>query len=212
MSFNHCPLCSSKNTQLYHTDNTREYHKCWACDFIFVPVVFHLSEVAEKSRYDLHNNDSHDANYRQFLSQVANPLLERHPKEARGLDFGCGPGPTLSVMLKEKGCKVDLYDKFYAKNDEVFTRQYDFITATEVVEHLRNPAFEIKRLIGLLKPQSMLFLMTEMLSDNTKFADWYYKNDPSHVGFFSQKTFANLAKRWQLKLTIISDRVVILQR
>jgi len=182
------------------------------CEFVFVPSAFHLSEVDEKSRYDQHNNDPNDTDYRRFLSQVAKPLLERLPKQAKGLDFGCGPGPTLSVMFEEQGYTVDLFDKFYAQNDAVFHCKYDFIIATEVVEHLSQPAFELSRLCDMLNPSGVLGVMTEMLSDSVSFTDWYYKNDPSHIGFFSRKTFLYLAKLWQLKLTIVSDRVVIFEK
>jgi 2-polyprenyl-3-methyl-5-hydroxy-6-metoxy-1,4-benzoquinol methylase len=168
--------------------------------------------VEEKARYDLHNNDPNDADYRRFLSQVADPLCQRLPKRAEGLDFGCGPGPTLSVMLEERGYKVDLFDKFYAQDRAVFSRKYDFITATEVLEHLSQPAFELNRLYNMLNPGGVLGVMTEMLPDNTHFADWYYKNDPTHIMFFSQKTFQYLAKLWRAKLTIVSDRVVIFEK
>ena len=212
MKSHNCPLCSSSKTQLYHADDTRQYRACTVCEFVFVPSVFHLSEIDEKSRYDQHNNDPNDANYRRFLSQVAQPLFQRLPKGVKGLDFGCGPGPTLSIMLEEQGYSVDLFDKFYAQNDVVFNCKYDFITATEVLEHLSQPAFELNRLCRMLNPGGTLWIMTEMLSANVNFADWYYKKDPSHIGFFSRKTFLYLANLWQIKLTIVSNRVVILEK
>ena len=211
MNSHHCPLCSSAQSKLYHTDSTREYYQCLRCDFFFVPSAFHLTDCEEKARYDLHQNDQNDLNYRQFLSQVSEPLLDRLAKQSTGLDFGCGPGPTLSIMLEEAGHQVDLYDKFYAQNDEVFSRKYNFIAATEVVEHLRDPAFELQRLIKMLKPKGVLVLMTEMLNDSSMFAEWYYKNDPSHVGFFNRNSFIEAAKAWQVKLTIVSERVVIFE-
>ncbi len=212
MKLHNCPLCSSKQTQLYYTDDTRQYHACSACGFIFVPSVFHLSEVEQKTRYDLHNNDPNDADYRGFLSQVAEPLLERIPKESEGLDFGCGPGPTLSIMLEEQGCKVDLFDKFFAQNNEVFSRKYDFITATEVLEHLSQPAFELNRLYNMLNSGGVLGVMTEMLSDNTSFADWYYKNDPTHIGFFNRTSLQRLARTWCAEVEILSSRVVLITK
>jgi len=40
------------------------------------------------------------------------PLLgDNH--DLHGLDYGCGPGPTLSVMLREKGFKMADYDPFF---------------------------------------------------------------------------------------------------
>ena len=94
-----CPLCQSKNHSLFHKDQNREYFRCSVCSYVFVPNQFHLSESEEKLRYDTHNNDPQDSRYRQFLSQLIEPLQELIPDQSIGLDFGSGPGPTLSLML-----------------------------------------------------------------------------------------------------------------
>ena len=209
---NACPLCKSNQEESFYTDSYREYLKCSNCDFVFVPKIYHLSEEDERARYDTHNNDPMDDRYRNFLSQLLNPLQEKISKGASGLDFGSGPGPTLSLMLEDFGHNVDLYDKFYAKNDVVFEKKFDFITASEVVEHLRHPMVELNRLMGLLKSNGILAIMTQILTPQVDFNQWYYKNDPSHIGFFSEKTLNYLAKKWQSELYVISERVVIIKK
>ena len=204
-----CPLCNSNLTESFHRDSYREYLKCGNCDFVFVPKIYHLSEKDERARYDSHNNDPADDRYRNFLSQLLSPLQEKIPKIANGLDFGSGPGPTLSLMLEECGYSVDLYDKFYAMNDDIFDKQYDFITASEVVEHLMQPLTELSRLMGLLKTNGVLAIMTQILTPQIDFEQWYYKHDPSHIGFFTEKTLNYLSEKWQAELYVISDRVVI---
>ena len=212
MPIDACPLCNSNLTESFYIDSYRQYLKCSICDFVFVPKIYHLSEKDERVRYDTHNNDPEDDRYRNFLSQLLNPLQEMIPKNASGLDFGSGPGPTLSLMLEERGYSVDLYDKFYARNDTVFDRQYDFITASEVVEHLRQPLVELSRLMGLLKYDGVLSIMTQILTPQIDFEQWYYKNDPSHVGFFSEKALNYLSQKWQAELYVISERVVIFKK
>jgi len=207
-----CPLCNFNLTESFYRDRYRQYLKCSNCSFVFVPKIFHLSKKDEKARYDSHNNNSEDDRYRNFLSQLLNPLQERIPKNASGLDFGSGPGPTLSLMLEERGYSVDLYDKFYARNDAVFDKQYDFITASEVVEHLRQPLVELSRLMELLKTNGVLAIMTQILTPQIDFEQWYYKNDPSHVGFFSEKSLNYLVEKWQAELYVISERVVIFKK
>jgi hypothetical protein len=146
------------------------------------------------------------------LSQLLDPLLERISNNSSGLDFGSGPGPTLSIMLEECGHQVNLYDKFYASNDSVFERKYDFITATEVLEHLSDPMFELNRLVGLLKNNAYLAVMTQLLTPQIDFSNWYYKNDPSHISFFSKKTFNYLANNFGIEVFYISERVVFLKK
>lgn len=182
------------------------------CSLVFVPKTFHLSEKEEKQRYDLHKNDPTDPGYRAFLSRICNPLKARLSKRAHGLDFGCGPGPTLSLMLQEHGHTVDIYDKFYAHNPEVFQREYDFVTATEVVEHLKNPQYELQRLYRLIKPNGILGIMTKLAIDKPAFKNWHYKRDPTHICFFSKTTFEWLGKIWQSKIEFIGADVILIHK
>ena len=97
---NTCPLCKSENNSLLYKDHLRDYLQCANCDLVFVPTEYHLSLAEEKERYDTHNNNPKDSRYRQFLSQLTTPLNLLIPNRSFGLDFGCGPGPTLSLMLE----------------------------------------------------------------------------------------------------------------
>ena len=207
-----CPLCESKDYSQIHKDSLREYLSCSGCEFVFVPKPYHLSETDEKLRYDTHNNNPMDVRYRQFLSQLTEPLLKKIPDDSYGLDFGSGPGPTLSLMLEEKGHHVELYDKFYASNDYVFNKLFDFITATEVIEHLRNPMLEFKRLASTLRVGGYIALMTHLLTEETDFRSWYYKNDPSHIGFFNQKSLNYLAEELGFEINVYSERVIFLKK
>ncbi len=207
-----CPLCNTNQKLAFLPDKEREYYRCSCCDLIFVSRECYLSEYEEKARYDSHNNDPDDPRYRNFFKQLLTPLLAILPSNSYGLDFGSGPGPTLSLMLEEYGHKVDLYDKFYAQNDAVFQNRYDFITATEVVEHLPNPLKDLEVLVKILQKGGILAIMTEIVFPQLDFRNWYYKNDPSHVCFYSEKTFVYLANLLGLEIVTISERVVILRK
>jgi len=207
-----CPLCNTNQKLVFLPDKEREYYRCSCCDLIFVSRECYLSEYEEKARYDSHNNDPDDPRYRNFFKQLLTPLLAILPSNSYGLDFGSGPGPTLSLMLEEYGHKVDLYDKFYAQNDAVFQNRYDFITATEVVEHLPNPLKDLEVLVKILQKGGILAIMTEIVFPQLDFRNWYYKNDPSHVCFYSEKTFVYLANLLGLEIVTISERVIILRK
>ncbi|MFA0697998.1 class I SAM-dependent methyltransferase, partial [Vibrio sp. 10N.222.49.C9] len=88
---------------------------------------------------------------RKFLSRVQIPLAERIGSHKQGLDFGCGPGPTLSLMMQEAGHDVDLYDLYYYPDTKVLNKRYDFITATEVIEHLYQPDVVWAQWMSMLK-------------------------------------------------------------
>ncbi|KAA0446159.1 MAG: class I SAM-dependent methyltransferase [Candidatus Thioglobus sp.] len=203
-----CPLCSA-DSKPYYQDSAAEYLHCTRCDLVFVPPLFHLSADEEKKRYDQHQNNPNDQRYRQFLAQLVTPVSKYIKPGSKGLDFGSGPGPTLSVMLTKYGCQMDLFDKFYANNLAVFNNKYDFICATEVVEHLNNPKFELQRLLEILKSGGVLALMTQMINEKVEFSSWYYKNDPTHICFFSKQTMRYLAKIYGTKLELYGDNVAL---
>lgn len=204
-----CPLCKATKVNKTYEDRWREYILCGTCNLVFVPPVFFLSAEEEKSRYDLHRNSPDDKGYREFLSHLFIPMQKQLVPGSQGLDFGSGPGPTLSVMFEEVGHSMAIYDHFYAREPTLLDKQYDFITATEVVEHLHNPRKELDRLWGCLKPGGCLGLMTKLYHGCEAFPQWRYKDDPTHVCFFSPTTFEWLSSYWQTK-PIFTDKDVIL--
>ncbi|MDE1515615.1 MULTISPECIES: class I SAM-dependent methyltransferase [Vibrio] len=207
-----CPLCHSENSQAYFSDPQRRYFQCQQCALVYVDPAQRLSAEREKSFYDLHQNTPTDLGYRRFLSRVAAPMLERVPPQSEGLDFGCGPGPTLSLMLEEAGHRIALYDIFYHPDTAVLHRQYDFMTATEVIEHLHDPHRVWQQWLNLVKPGGWIGLMTKMVKDLDAFAGWHYKNDLTHVIFFSRATFQYLAERDKLELEFIGNDVILLRK
>jgi cyclopropane fatty-acyl-phospholipid synthase-like methyltransferase len=130
----------------------------------------------------------------------------------KGLDFGCGPGPTLSVLLEEQGQPVDLYDPFYYDDPSVFHKKYDFICATEVVEHLHDPNREFTALFKMLKPSGWLGLMTKLVTDEQAFRQWHYIRDMTHICFYSIGTFEYLAQRFDADLDVVANDVMLLKK
>lgn len=187
----HCPLCGHSCADGFHRDSVREYLLCRQCGMVFVPPEFYLTAQLEKAEYDLHRNGVDDPGYRKFLSRLAEPMMQRLAPASRGLDFGCGPGPALAAIFAESGHQVSLYDVFYQPDAGALEQSYQFITATEVVEHLHRPGEVLARLWGMLEPGGYLGIMTKLVRDADAFANWHYKNDLTHVCFFSE-----LSWRW----------------
>ena len=206
---NRCPLCHCDENTLYCQHDTGEYRLCAKCSLVFVLPSAHLDEEDEKGRYDLHTNSPDDPQYRKYLSKVLNPVVERIETGAFGLDFGSGPGPTLSMMFEENGYTMNIYDHFYARDEEVLKQRYDFITSTEVIEHLYDPKTVMDKLWDMLDKKGLLCLLTQAYPEKEAFAKWYYKNDPTHVCFFSVKTMQYLEKKWNARLEFIGKDIFI---
>ena len=227
-----CPLCTARQGAVFFEGNggafrehPRTYFRCGICDLIFASASQLLSPQDEKAEYDRHQNNPADQGYRRFLSRLYEPLQNRLGDHSRGLDFGSGPGPTLSVMLEEAGHAVALYDPFYAPDPSVLLQTYDFVTATEVVEHLHYPRRDLEQLWICLKPGGWLGIMTKLaysevdrsdennsLITRATFATWHYKDDLTHVCFFSRKTFLWLSQLWRCQLAFIGNDVILLRK
>lgn len=186
--------------------------RCPECDLVFVPPVFFLTAKDEKKRYDLHRNLPDDPGYRRFLNHLFEPLKRRLPPGSAGLDFGSGPEPVLSRKFEAAGHPMTIYDRFYAPDHAALERQYDFIAAAEVVEHLHEPGRELDRLWSCLRPGGMLGIMTQTAVDRESFDQWHYQNDLTHVCFFSPETFTWLARRWGAELTVVDADVFLFRR
>lgn len=206
-----CPLCHDHHCSLFFEDHWRSYWRCAQCHLTFVENQQLPSRDEEKEQYDLHDNRPDDPGYRRFLSQVTQPLNERLVAASSGLDFGCGPGPALAMMQREQGHRMALYDPLYFPDPCALDAQYDFVTSTEVLEHLHQPWRQWQQFSNLVKPGGWLAIMTRFLDDDAAFERWHYRRDPTHVCFWQAHTFEWLAHHqgWQLQHC---DNPVVLMR
>ncbi|MDP1701250.1 MAG: class I SAM-dependent methyltransferase [Aestuariivirga sp.] len=185
-----CPVCQSIGPQPFLSAEGRDYWRCGVCEARFLDPRQLPSRAVEQQRYLQHRNDPDDPAYRRFLSKLADPLLARLPAGSRGLDYGCGPGPALTAMLREAGHGMALYDPFFHADPEPLERIYDFVTCTETVEHFHRPTQEFDRLAGLVRPGGWLAVMTCFLVEDGQFADWHYRKDSTHWFFITKKPCA----------------------
>jgi 2-polyprenyl-3-methyl-5-hydroxy-6-metoxy-1,4-benzoquinol methylase len=207
-----CPVCEGPDGQAFQVIEARAYGRCNRCEATFLLPAHLPSPEAERAEYGLHQNTGDDTGYRAFLERVANPLLQRLAPGRRGLDFGCGPGPLLADMLREAGHTVVLYDPFFHPDSSALEVTYDFITCTEVAEHFHDPASEFRRLNTLLRPGGWLALMTRFQTDDTRFAHWHYRRDPTHVVFYREATLRWLARHHGWQAEVPCANVVLMQK
>lgn len=205
-----CPLCNTVSKIIKEYDN-EIYFSCINCGSIFLGKEFRLSSGSEKERYDNHNNDVNDPRYQNFVKPLVDIVLSEHSTDDKGLDYGCGPGPVITKLLEDNGFKMKIYDPFYAPFEENLEEKYDFIVLSEVAEHFYNPNKEFEILKNLLNEGGVLYIKTEVFDSNMNFADWYYKNDPTHVFFYREKTFEWIKERYSFSDLIITPDVIQLK-
>ena len=211
MTMQTCPLCDHYDNYEIVCDG-KTYYRCRECRLVFLDPEFHLDSAAEKAVYDQHDNRIDDPDYRAFLSRALQEVTARIEAPARGLDFGCGPGPALMVMAEEAGYSMAGYDKFYCPDKGVLVGQYDFVLCTEVAEHLAYPMLELDRLYRLLDPGGILVIQTKRVLDDERFRNWFYRNDPTHITFFAEQTMEYLAIQWDCAVSLPADDIAVFER
>lgn len=182
-----CLLCKSTNTTLFYKDSQHTFFKCPQCNSVYRDPNSFLVLTEEKERYLTHNNDVNDPAYQQFVSPIVYAVTNDFRTGTKGLDFGAGTGPVIAKLLSEKGYDIALYDPFFYPNTAPLSDVYDFIVCCEVIEHFHHPEKEFKLLKNLLKSRGKLYCKTHLLSEDTEFSKWYYKDDPTHVLLYSEE-------------------------
>ena len=207
-----CIVCKNQEAVDFKNIKQKRYWKCSYCEAIFLDKEFYLSSNDEYKHYLTHNNDVNDPRYKQFLSNLMLPLIERIKLNSIGLDYGCGPGPALSLMLREKGYQMFNYDPFFHSKKRSLLKKYDFICCTETVEHFHNPFDEFTRFNGLLNNGGIIGIMTNFHSEEKIFENWYYIKDPTHVVFYNKKTFQIIAKIFDWDSEFLGNNLVFLKK
>lgn len=202
-----CVLCRS-TAKHFLCFRAKNYYRCTNCHAVMMAFQDQLNEKMEKERYDQHNNDPTDYGYRRFVGPLVKKVTETFSSEARGLDYGAGPGPVAAIMLGEKGYDVELYDPYYHSDRSPLLKKYDFIICSEVIEHFRDPAKEFSLLRSLLLPQGALFCMTEILTDDLDFEQWYYKNDPTHIFFYHNYSLLYIKNAYNFTKLTVEKRLI----
>lgn len=168
-----------------------------------------MNSQAEFDRYRLHENDFLDQGYQQFVLPLVEIICRKEVPTARGLDFGSGPDSAAGYLLRQKGYKIEKFDPFFHPDPKALEQKYDFLVACEVVEHFNAPAESFEKMRELLNPKGSMYLMTSLRQESSDFKNWYYRRDPTHISFYSSKTFQWIQKRFEFQMLNLQGKNLI---
>lgn len=208
-----CPLCLHPEINLFAPEKNRDYVICNNCSLVFVPRDQIISTEREKLRYEAHDNSEQNENYKSYLSSIAQSIFKKIPNGLNGLDFGSGKTTIMADFFKENGFHMESYDIFFKPDSSLLEKKYDFVLMSEVIEHLRQPELELRKIVEMLKQESFLFIKTKLLPEKKEdFKNWFYKRDITHIQFFSLKTFDVLSEKYGMSKTEQIDEDLFLLR
>ena len=220
-----CLLCHSNKTALYldQTENipwalygyekesfpkSLKFYQCSNCDLIFKDPAVRAKLENEKQHYLKHNNDEDNIEYQNYMMRLIEPFLSYLKKGDEGLDFGSGPHPVMEQMFKKIGFTCFSSDPFFNFKESVLDRQYDFITCSEAAEHFCDAFQEFNLLFSLLKQDGKMAIRTKF-APSKDFNDWWYQRDPTHVVFYSEKSFHFLADKYSKRIIFLPNDISI---
>jgi len=222
-----CPLCDGCETALYYTatdsvpwhsysalsprERGLRFYACPRCFLVFKDPAVRCTPEQERRRYAKHRNDISDKGYREHLMKVVRPLMDLVPRNARGLDYGCGPSVSAELLARDFGRECCSYDPYFFPDEAVLQEgSYDFVTCSEVVEHFQDPRGEFETLRSLLTPGGVVAIMTQLVPE--RFDEWWYHRDPTHIVFYSPATMEWIGTYAGFRLLKRETSMVFLQK
>lgn len=203
---NSCPLCLESTTR--QLESSVQFYKCDHCTTVFRGRQHLLSGDAEMERYLQHNNDVTDTRYQQFVSPIVDKVQLLFPSPVKGLDFGAGTGPVIAKLLGDKGYEIALWDPFFHPDPVVLETKYPLIVCCEVIEHFHTPVAEFQLMKNLLLAGGKLICMTDPFPGDQAFESWHYKEDPTHVIFYSEENLQWIREHFGFSEVTLEGRLV----
>jgi hypothetical protein len=210
-----CKICQASTSSVKDVKKELIYYRCDVCGFVFLDDKYMVNAIEEKSKYNQHNNSLENEGYVQMFEEFIDISIAPYMNNiSTALDFGSGPEPVFSKLLERRGLDVDIYDLYYSPKKVYEHKNYDLITSTEVFEHLSKPLEILELLVKTLNSNGYIVLMTKFPpEDDKEFLAWWYRRDPTHISFFTPKSFELMAEKVGLKvLKTINENIVVFQK
>jgi len=208
-----CHICNDLCDTFTDEKTKITYYYCDNCEYIFKSPECYQDFSAQKERYNLHENDEKDAGYQAYFQRFLDFTLPLVGQPKTALDFGCGASSLLAKMLDKEGIKCDYYDPIYHPDTLNDNKKYELIVSTEVFEHLHQPRDVFESLLERLKEGGYLALQTQFHpNDREAFEKWYYHQDPTHIVFFTAKTFRVLCEEYNCEFVSENGKNMVLMR
>ncbi len=206
-----CKICGNETKIINDEAREKIYLKCSVCEAIAIKDEFFVPAEREKGQYDNHNNSIENSGYVKMFENFLDFFWDTIKDEAtETLDFGSGPGPVLSKIIEKRSLHVDIFDKFYQPDEVYKDKKYDLITSTEVFEHLKNPLETLLLFKKHLKKDGIIAIMTLFHNNDTEeFLNWWYRRDPTHILFYTPKTFEVMCAMCGLKILKTDHKRII---
>jgi hypothetical protein len=206
-----CPLCCTSSTNCLFEIGERTYVECLTCDLLFCSPPTVLLVEQERQRYLSHQNSLEQEGYVRHLQRLSGQLIPLLEPESRGIDYGCGHTPVMSMLFASENFLMENYDPFFNFAPENANDTYHFLTCSETAEHFKAPREEFQKMKALIRTGGLMAIMTNLREGDRRTPSWWYLKDPTHTCFYSARTFQYIEDLCNCSIQSIKDDVVLLR-
>lgn len=204
-----CPICGSETIRLLK-NKRRTFYRCASCFFAWADPASWPGEDVSRKRYDLHHNEGSE--YSDYLAKIIDRALFFAGHAERILDWGSGPKPLASQILRERGFEVFSYDPLFSAQMPP-SSYFDLGLSIESAEHFKTPIDDFRTFTGAFKIGALALIHTHIApADDKAFLEWWYTEDITHVSFYSEECFYVIGKKLSLEIVAIEERMRIVLR
>ena len=203
-----CKICGQPTSTYGNAIVLNKYQACYlqccSCGFVQVENPYWLTEAYADT---ITSGDLGLVARNLSNSKICRTLIPVFfEPNGRFLDYGGGYGLFVR-MMRDTGFNFYLFDplcqNLFAKRfvaDPTSPQRYELLTAFEVFEHLVNPLQDIEQM--LMFSSNILFSTWLLPPTHPRPSEWQYfgLDHGQHISFFTEKTLAVLAKKFNLHL------------
>ncbi len=220
-----CPLCSNTAYREKYLLGKYRLMECTECSLVRLEHDLSNEQIKKVYRNNYFQSRDDEIGYKNYLAaenalrltfkkRVGRIIRRIGKTDFSLLDVGAGYGFFVSECLRAgihaEGVELSTEATAFARDKlkvpviqtalEDFTsiKQYDVLTAWDVIEHLEAPDQFLRKAAVLLKPGGHLFLTTgDIDSAVAKISgkSWHLFNLPEHLFFFSTTTLKKMLKK-----------------
>ncbi len=200
-----CRICEHETSLLFRTTVLNKYnvgyYQCPACEFVQTETPFWLDEAYQNS---INTTDTGLVSRNIVLSKSATALFFFcFNRQAKFLDYAGGYG-MFARLMRDVGFDYYTTDPYtpnlLAKGFDTIPDQTEAVSVFECFEHFVNPLEEVEKVLALSRN---VFFTTQLIPNPIpKPGQWWYyaHNHGQHVAFYTPKTLAYIASRYNLRV------------
>ncbi|PIQ95645.1 MAG: hypothetical protein COV67_13850 [Nitrospinae bacterium CG11_big_fil_rev_8_21_14_0_20_56_8] len=208
-----CKVCRSPSPVFYSGE--RIFFKCPNCHLVFTE---HYPGKDAEERHYKSQWQTPNPGFWKSQADVLLDIVHRYRVPENILDFGSGTG-ELAGEISGRGYRVTCLEPMIHGflKDQKYPFRFDVVVALEVFEHLHRLWEELIEIDKCLVRNGVIFCstaLTDPFIDREDaaacFAQWWYKDDPTHVNFFCTQSLEHVARKLDYDLAVYDSKAFVM--